>query len=108
VGAGAVALGIAFFIRLTFGGIFLPEIAVGALVTQTPGAVESVLVTNLQYIAKYSALTGAVVVNLALYGMLALLLGRESGRGPGDRFSIYAAAAYSVSLVISLVALFVT
>ncbi len=70
VGAGAVALSISFVIRLYFGGLFLPEVAVGALVTNTPGSVESVLVSNLQYLAKYSALTGAIAVNLALYGSL--------------------------------------
>ena len=54
VGAGAVALCVSFLVRLFFGGIFLPEVAVGALVTNTPGSVESVLVTNLQSLAKYS------------------------------------------------------
>ena len=79
MGAGAVALGISFLVRIFFGGVFLPELAVGALVTQTPGSVESVLVTNLQYIAKYSALTGAIGVNLLLYGLLAYLLSGVSG-----------------------------
>lgn len=104
--AGAVALGISFFIRMFFGGVFLPEIAVGALVTNTPGTVESVLVTNLQYIAKYSALAGAIVINVLLYGLLASLLSGVSGRKEyGDRVSIYTFAAYGVIFVLTVVAL---
>ena len=73
MGAGAVAMSISLVIRLYFGGIFLPEVAVGALVTNTPGSVESVLVTNLQYLAKYSALTVAIAINLVGDGLRDLL-----------------------------------
>ena len=78
----------------------------GALVTNTPGSVESVLVTNLQYIAKYSALTGALVINALLYGLVASLLSGVSGRKEyGDRVSIYTFAAYGVTFVLTVVAL---
>ncbi len=106
MGAGAVAMVISLVIRLYFGGIFLPEVAVGALVTNTPGSVESVLVTNLQYLAKYSALTGAIVINLLLYGGLASLLSGVSGRKEyGDRVSIYTFAAYGVLFILTIIAL---
>jgi DMSO/TMAO reductase YedYZ molybdopterin-dependent catalytic subunit len=106
MGAGAVAMAISLAIRLYFGGAFLPELAVGALVTNTPGSVESVLVTNLQYLAKYSALTGAVVINLLLYGALASLLSGVSGRKEySDRISIYTFAAYGVLFILTVVAL---
>ncbi len=106
IGAGAVALAVSFVVRSLFGGVFLPELAVGALVTQTPGTVESVLVTNLQSLAKYSALIGSIVVNLLLYGLLASLLGGVSERRRyGERLSIYTSAAYGVSFVVTLVAL---
>ncbi|MDA4132300.1 MAG: molybdopterin-dependent oxidoreductase, partial [Thaumarchaeota archaeon] len=106
MGAGAVAMSLSLLIRLYFGGIFLPEVAVGALVTNTPGSVESVLVTNLQYLAKYSALTVAVVINLLLYGTLASILSGVSGRKEyGDRVSIYTFAAYGVLFIITIVAL---
>jgi DMSO/TMAO reductase YedYZ molybdopterin-dependent catalytic subunit len=109
MGAGAVALGISFLIRVLFGGVFLPEIAVGALVTNTPGTVESVLVTNLQSLAKYSALTGAILINLVLYGLLAYLLSGVSGRKEyGDRISIYTFAAYGVTFILTVVALLFT
>jgi DMSO/TMAO reductase YedYZ molybdopterin-dependent catalytic subunit len=109
MGAGAVAMLISLVIRLYFGGVFLPELAVGALVTNTPGSVESVLVTNLQYLAKYSALTGAVVINLLLYGAIASVLSGVSGRKEyGDRVSIYTFCAYGVLLLLTIVALALT
>jgi len=99
-------MSLSLVIRLYFGGVFLPELAVGALVTNTPGSVESVLVTNLQSIAKYSALTGAIIINLLLYGALASLLSGVSGRKEyGDRVSIYTFAAYGVLFIATLVAL---
>jgi DMSO/TMAO reductase YedYZ molybdopterin-dependent catalytic subunit len=106
MGAGAVAMSISLVIRIYFGGLFLPEVAVGALVTNTPGSVESVLVTNLQSLAKYSALTGAIVVNLVLYGGLAYILTPVSERRQyGDRISIYTFAAYGVLLILTVIAL---
>jgi len=97
---------LSFVIRLYFGGLFLPEVAVGALVTNTPGTVESVLVTNLQSLAKYSALTGAIAVNLLLYGALATLLSGVSGRKEyGDRISVYTFAAYGVLFILTFLAL---
>ena len=89
-----------------FGGVFLPEVAVGALVTNTPGSVESVLVTNLQSLAKYSAFTAAIAINVLLYGALASLLSGVSGRRDyADRVSIYTFAAYGVTLILTVVAL---
>src|SRR5579863_7096872 len=106
MGAGAVALLVSLIIRLYFGGIFLPEVAVDALVSNTPGSVESVLVSNLQSLAKYSAFTAAVVVNLLVYGALASFLSGFSGkRDYGDRFSIYAFSAYGVFFIVTLFAL---
>ena len=106
MGAGAVALLVSLVVRLFFGGIFLPEVAVDALVSNTPGSVESVLVSNLQSVAKYSAFTGAILVNLLAYGALATLLSGVSGkRDYGDRFSIYALSAYGVFFIVTLLAL---
>ena len=99
-------MSISLVIRLYFGGIFLPEVAVGALVTNTPGSVESVLVTNLQSLAKYSALTAAIAINLLVYGAIAYVLTPVSGRKEyGDRVSIYTFAAYGVAFILTLVAL---
>ena len=71
--AGAVALAVSLLLRLFAGGLFLPEIASQTLFSLTPGQVESQAVGTLGPIAKYSALVGAVVANIILYGLISLL-----------------------------------
>jgi hypothetical protein len=71
--AGAVALAVSLLLRLFAGGLFLPEIASRTLFSLTPGQVESQAVGTLGPIAKYSALVGAVVANIILYGLISLL-----------------------------------
>jgi DMSO/TMAO reductase YedYZ molybdopterin-dependent catalytic subunit len=71
--AGAVALAVSLLLRLFAGGLFLPEIASQTLFSLTPGQVESQAVGTLGPIAKYSALLGAVVANVILYGFISLL-----------------------------------
>jgi len=101
---GAAAVAVSYLIRALFGGTFLPEISVGALVTQTPGSVESVLVTNLQYLAKYSAFTVAIVLNIVLYGLLSVALsGLSARKSSSDKLSIYSLASYAVTLGLTLV-----
>src|SRR5208283_838721 len=90
LGAGAVALVVSYLLRSLVGGAFLPELAVNALVTHTPGTVESVLVTNLQSLAKYSAFIGAILINLLLYGLLAYFLtGIKNRGGYAERVPLY-------------------
>jgi len=106
---GAAAVAISYMIRALFGGTFLPEISVNALTTQTPGTIESVLVTNLQYLAKYSAFFGAITLNIVLYGLLATaLLGVSSRKSGSDRLSIYALASYGVMLGLTMLFLLLT
>lgn len=71
--AGAVALAVSLLLRLFDGGLFLPEISSQTLFSLTPGQVESQAVGTLGPIAKYSALIGAVVANIILYGFISLL-----------------------------------
>ena len=59
--------------RLFAGGLFLPEIASQTLFSLTPGQIESRAVETLGPLAKYSALIGAVVANIILYGLISLL-----------------------------------
>ncbi|MFL6368676.1 MAG: hypothetical protein ACJ72T_09055, partial [Nitrososphaeraceae archaeon] len=59
--------------RLFAGGLFIPEIASQTLFSLTPGEVESRAVETLGPLAKYSALIGAVVANILLYGLISLL-----------------------------------
>jgi DMSO/TMAO reductase YedYZ molybdopterin-dependent catalytic subunit len=70
--AGAVALLISAILRIFAGGLFVPELASQTLFSLTPGQVESFSVETFGSLAKYSAFSGAVSVNLVLYGGLAI------------------------------------
>jgi DMSO/TMAO reductase YedYZ molybdopterin-dependent catalytic subunit len=74
--AGAIAIAIALLIRSFAGGPFIPELASQTLFSLTPGQFESQAVENFGPLAKYSAFSGAIVVNFVLYGLFATLLGR--------------------------------
>jgi DMSO/TMAO reductase YedYZ molybdopterin-dependent catalytic subunit len=71
--AGAIAVAVSLLVRLFAGGSFLPEIASQTLFSLTPGQIESRAVETLGPLAKYSALIGAVVANIILYGLISLL-----------------------------------
>jgi DMSO/TMAO reductase YedYZ molybdopterin-dependent catalytic subunit len=71
--AGAIAVAISLLMRLLAGGSFLPEIASQTLFSLTPGQIESRAVETLGPLAKYSALIGAVIANIILYGLISLL-----------------------------------
>ena len=71
--AGAIAVAVSLLVRLFAGGLFVPEIASQTLFSLTPGQIESRAVESLGPIAKYSALIGAVVANIILYGLISLL-----------------------------------
>ena len=106
--AGAVALAVFLLVRLFAGGLFLPEIASQTLFSLTPGQVESRAVESLGPIAKYSALIGAVVANIILYGLISLLsLGRLHNKlrlkgfvGDAIQSSLF---AYVILLVVGVV-----
>lgn len=106
--AGTIALAISLLLRLYVGGLFLPEIASQTLFSLTPGQIESRAVESLGPIAKYSALIGAVVANIILYGLLSLLsvgrlynkLGVKGYVGNAIRASLL---TYVILLVIGLV-----
>ncbi|MGN6631994.1 MAG: molybdopterin-dependent oxidoreductase [Nitrososphaeraceae archaeon] len=79
---GGIAIAIALVLRLAASGPFIPEIASQTLFSLTPGALESQAVENLGPLAKYSALVGAILANLIVYGLLAIFFTRRSNRTP--------------------------
>ncbi|MGA7900987.1 MAG: molybdopterin-dependent oxidoreductase [Nitrososphaeraceae archaeon] len=79
---GGIAVAIALVLRLAFSGPFIPEIASQTLFSLTPGAIESQAVETLGPLAKYSALVGAIIANLIVYGLLAIFFARRSNRTP--------------------------
>ena len=72
--AGGVALMVAAAFRIIAGGLFVPELASQTLFSLTPGEIESSSVATLGSLAKYTAFTTAIIVNLLLYGGLAIFL----------------------------------
>ena len=72
--AGSVALLVAAAFRIFAGGLFMPELASQTLFSLTPGQAESFSVETFGSLAKYSAFTIAIIVNLVIYGSLAILL----------------------------------
>ena len=74
--AGTFSIFLSFLLRILLGGLFVPELAAQTLFSITPGEIESQIVETIGAYAKYSALTGAIFVNIALYGFLGSLLSR--------------------------------
>lgn len=72
--AGSIALLVAAAFRIFAGGLFIPELASQTLFSLTPGQVESFSVETFGSLAKYTAFTTAIIVNLVIYGGLAILL----------------------------------
>ncbi|MDQ3909525.1 MAG: molybdopterin-dependent oxidoreductase [Thermoproteota archaeon] len=72
--AGSVALAVAAAFRIFAGGLFLPELASQTVFSLTPGQIESSSVGTLGSLAKYAAFTASIVVNLLIYGVLAISL----------------------------------
>ena len=112
VTAGAFAIFLSFLLRILFRGLFVPELASQTLVSLTPGEIESRAVETLGPVAKYSALIGAIFVNLALYGVLAALLHglrpRLASRGYLTRGLGFSLLAYFILLLASFTFLQIT
>lgn len=110
--AGAIAVAISLILRLFAGGLFVPEIASLTLFSLTPGEVESQAVQTLGPLAKYTSFIGATLVNIILYGLIGILVGRlydrlswKSYLGKAIQSSII---AYAILLAITSVLLSLT
>ncbi len=73
--AGIAALSLSLIFKISFNGLFVPELASQALVSLTSGQVESVAVETLGPLAKYSSFFGAIFANILLYGIIGIFLG---------------------------------
>jgi len=100
--AGAIAIAIALIIRSFAGGIFIPELASQTLFSLTPGQFESQAVENFGPLAKYSAFSGAIIINFILYGIFALLVNRLQNGFPWKGFVGRAILASLVAYIILL------
>jgi hypothetical protein len=104
--AGAVAIAISLLIRSFAGGPFIPELASQTLFSLTPGQFESQAVENFGPLAKYSAFTGAIIINFILYGLFAILItglhNKFHWKGYLRRATLASAVAYFILLIISI------
>ena len=73
--AGVAALSLSLLFKISFNGLFVPEIASQALVSLSSGEIESRAVETLGPLAKYSTFFGAISVNILLYGLIGILIG---------------------------------
>ena len=74
--AGIVGLSLSIFLKLAINGLFIPEIASQGLISITSGEIESQAVLTLGPLAKYSTFIGATVVNILLWGIIGIILGK--------------------------------
>jgi DMSO/TMAO reductase YedYZ molybdopterin-dependent catalytic subunit len=105
--AGAIAVMISLLLRLFAGGLFIPEIASLTLFSLTPGEIESQAVQTLGPLAKYSSFIGATVVNIILYGLIGILLGRLYDRITWRKYLGKVVLSFIVSYFILLAITFV-
>ena len=100
--AGIAALVLSLIFKLSFNGIFVPEIASQALVSLTSGQIESVAVETLGPLAKYSSFFGAIFANILLYGIIGVFLGILYDKIHSKKFITRAILSSFVSYIILL------
>jgi DMSO/TMAO reductase YedYZ molybdopterin-dependent catalytic subunit len=101
--AGAIAVTISIILRLFAGGLFVPEIASLTLFSLTPGEVESQAVQTLGPLAKYTSFIGATLVNIILYGLIGILVGRLYDRLPWRNYLGKAVQSTIIAYVLLMV-----
>jgi DMSO/TMAO reductase YedYZ molybdopterin-dependent catalytic subunit len=101
---GCVALVVSYAIRASVGGVFIPELGAQTLFTITPGSVESVFVETLHSLAKYSAFTGGIILNVVLYGVIGALFLRSRGlSGTGGRVELVVLSSFLAYFVLAII-----
>ena len=101
--AGIVALSLSLIFKISFNGLFVPELASQALVSLTSGQVESVAVETLGPLAKYSSFFGAIFANILLYGIIGLFLGVLYNKIHSKKFITRALFSSLVSYIILVI-----
>ncbi|WP_415309665.1 hypothetical protein [Candidatus Nitrosocosmicus sp. FF01] len=74
--AGIACLSLSIFLKIGFNGLFLPEIAAQGLISTTSGEIESQAVLTLGPLAKYSTFFGATVINVLIFGIFGIIIGK--------------------------------
>ena len=101
--AGVASLSLSLFLKLTINGLFIPEIASQGLISITSGEIESQAVLTLGPLAKYSTIIGAIVVNILLYGIIGIILGKLFMKMKSPKFVIKSSLSTFISYIILIV-----
>ncbi|MGD9532224.1 MAG: molybdopterin-dependent oxidoreductase [Candidatus Nitrosocosmicus sp.] len=107
--AGIASLALSIFLKLTINGLFIPEIASQGLISSTSGEIESQAVLTLGPLAKYSTIIGAMVVNILLYGIIGIILGKlfmkmkASRRRYAIKVIVSTFVSYTILIAITLI-----
>jgi DMSO/TMAO reductase YedYZ molybdopterin-dependent catalytic subunit len=101
--AGITALSLSLIFKISFNGLFVPELASQALVSLTSGQVESVAVETLGPLAKYSSFFGSIFANILLYGIIGIFLGVLYNKIHSKRFITRALLSSLVSYIILVI-----
>ncbi|MDQ3083813.1 MAG: molybdopterin-dependent oxidoreductase [Thermoproteota archaeon] len=101
--AGVASLSLSIFLKLTIDGLFIPEIASQGLISITSGEIESQAVLTLGPLAKYSTIIGAIVVNVLLYGIIGIILGKLFMKMKSPKFAIKSILSTFISYIILIV-----
>lgn len=101
--AGVASLTLSIFLKLTIDGLFIPEIASQGLISITSGEIESQAVLTLGPLAKYSTIIGAIVVNVLLYGIIGIILGKLFMKMKSPKFAIKSSLSTFISYLILIV-----
>ncbi len=102
--SGIVALVVTFILRVLGLGVFLPEVALQAVITDIPGSIESFFIGSLGEGAKILGLATAVFAVLLAFGVGALVFRRIQRRIP-SRWAVIMVYTLGGAAVILLAAL---
>jgi DMSO/TMAO reductase YedYZ molybdopterin-dependent catalytic subunit len=101
--AGIASLSLSIFLKLTINGLFIPEIASQGLISITSGEIESQAVLTLGSLAKYSTFIGATVINIILYGIIGIILGKLFMKMKSPVYAIKSVLSTFISYLILIV-----
>jgi len=101
--AGIACMSLNIYLRLAFNGLFLPEIAAQGLISSTSGEIESQAVLTLGPMAKYSTFFGANAINILIFGLFGIIIGKLLQKIYSHGFTRRMILASVISYIIQIV-----
>ncbi len=105
--AGIACLSLNIYLKLAFNGLFLPEIAAQGLISMTSGEIESQAVLTLGPLAKYSTFFGATAINILIFGLFGIIIGKLLQKiyfpGFAQRMILTTVISYIIQIILVIV-----